>query len=91
MTEEDWQNNEEYDLEDEVVAMVMARELMQEALEALAQKVERAKFECSATGQIAKLESEYLEQARALQNFSRMLDQRGIQFLIASCRPSLDE
>ena len=91
MTDEDWQNTEESDLEDEVVAMVIAREQMQAALGALEQKIKRATFERSAKEQIAGLESQYHEQARALQTFNRLLDQRGIEFLIASDRPSLDK
>jgi hypothetical protein len=91
MTEEDWQNNEEYDLEDEVVAMVIAREQMEADLGALERKINRVRFERSANEQIAGLASQYHEQARALQSFNCLLEQRGIEFLIASGRPSLDK
>jgi hypothetical protein len=84
MTEEDWQNNEEDDLEDEIVAMIMVREQMQAALEALEVKLDRAKSKGATTQKIAELEAQHHEQASALEDLSTALDQRGIEFLISS-------
>lgn len=84
MTEEDWQNNEEDDLEDEIVAMIMVREQMQADLEALEVKLDRAKSEDATKQNIAELEAQHHEQAFALADLSSALDQRGIEFLISS-------
>ena len=91
VTEEDWQNNEEDDLEDEIVAMMIVREQMQAALEALEMKIEQANSEGATKDNLLALEEQYQKQKRALAEFNRALDQRGIQFLIETQRRDLED
>ncbi len=83
MTDEDWQNNEEVDLEDEIVVMIMAREHMQAALDELGRTISRGIYDGLTKEKIAILERQHQEQSRDLEAFNDTLEQRGIEFLVS--------
>lgn len=84
MTNEECHNNANDVLENEIMAVIVVREQMQAALEALEVKLDRAKSKGATTQKIAELEAQHHEQASALEDLSTALDQRGIEFLISS-------